>query len=540
MKVQNISFFDRKGSESTGGLTGSMKVKGNDNDNYQLKPSILDNKWMRKKKAKGTDRENFGEFISACIAKGILDSPQTVPEVSLVYDKENKRVLIASKYLKGELVRTLDQYAIETGLINNSGKKFHVSIVNTTPQKDNEVSLETPEFYHLSDTLCEAIAVSAIVGDHDVNPGNMMVITNGDNSHIGRIDFGHAFNDLLKAPEMFGGRILNSENSINDFLNREKVAGLNAQSKLRRDYPGIILSEQMAKALIKIGQTPDVAIENGIEDAKESFQELINIMKKNQDIKGLIHLDNSLAEICKNFTDSEILDQKPVFKNIDKLFKDIEFFIKCNRDDALETGCLIKAQITINRLIQTEANIEEIKEIVKKSIPGFFNDNETVWIKESNGAQSFIGNAEKYITQKKVDFDFQQAPVKIENKLAKSIIDWATTYRQCVASQKVMNATGLKKAEILDDKLYQIAQFSHTGNFEKALHLTQELKNELKETFGEKNIIGKSVAFEGITQIEQSLQKIIFQPKQDSVKERLQALKISQELSVDVERQYHP
>ena len=56
--------FDVGNAVNSGGVTGSKRVKMG-GKNYQLKPSIKDNSFGRSLKAGGTDRENYGEVISA-------------------------------------------------------------------------------------------------------------------------------------------------------------------------------------------------------------------------------------------------------------------------------------------------------------------------------------------------------------------------------------------------------------------------------------------------------------------------------------------
>ena len=83
--MKRISDFNTQEKNHTGGVTGSVRVQDLTGKYYQLKPSILDNpNYLRRIKAKHTDRENFGEVIASCIGRAFL--PLEVPEVCLVYD----------------------------------------------------------------------------------------------------------------------------------------------------------------------------------------------------------------------------------------------------------------------------------------------------------------------------------------------------------------------------------------------------------------------------------------------------------------------
>ena len=107
------SHFDTENAQHTGGVTGSARVKHKvKNIFYQLKPSILSNTLMRRFKAGHVGRENFGEVIASKISRSIMSGidRDSVPEVSLVYNSNLKQVQIASKYLTGNKVRTLDSF----------------------------------------------------------------------------------------------------------------------------------------------------------------------------------------------------------------------------------------------------------------------------------------------------------------------------------------------------------------------------------------------------------------------------------------------
>ncbi len=249
-----ISFkeFNIRNAVNTGGVTGSIRVvreTQNSKHFYQLKPSILSNEFLRKLKAGGVDRENFGEVIAAKIGRSILQNPdgsEAVPDVSLVYDSENRQVSVASKYLTGKKVRTLDDYAQEQNL--KIKFKRHATFVDgTKPISAGQYNISGDKHKEFRQGLANAIAVSALVGDHDVNPGNMMAVDN----KVARIDFGHAFNDLLNTAKIFGGGVRNKKNQMLDFLNRENVASFPPPGdipKLWRDYPGMIPSQELANA----------------------------------------------------------------------------------------------------------------------------------------------------------------------------------------------------------------------------------------------------------------------------------------------------
>jgi hypothetical protein len=164
--------FDVGNAVNSGGVTGSKRVKM-DGKNYQLKPSIKDNSFGRRFKAGGTDRENYGEVISAKIARRILitDDFEAAPDVRLVYDQDRKRTPIASKYLEGDQVRTLDAFIQEKGEIALTGKQ-HIKFVDGSRKsggadpKKREYDISGGENASLRKDIAMGIAGSIITGDH--------------------------------------------------------------------------------------------------------------------------------------------------------------------------------------------------------------------------------------------------------------------------------------------------------------------------------------------------------------------------------------
>ena len=100
--------------------------------------------------------------------------------------------------------------------------------------------------------LYNALASSIILGDHDINPNNFYAIFDKKTKEvrIGRIDLGHAFNDLIKnwmvgshTPNINGNR-----GTVLDFLNRKKENG--GVTKFSRHIDrGIILDPEFSQAL---------------------------------------------------------------------------------------------------------------------------------------------------------------------------------------------------------------------------------------------------------------------------------------------------
>ncbi len=394
--------FDLQSKEKTGGVTGSTKVQLRSGGSYQLKPSILDAKLYRQLKANQTDHENLGEVIAASIAQKIL-GPMRAPKVSTVYDDENKKILVASKYLD-QVVGTLDVYGMEHYLTDQAPVR-HIKIVTENPDKTRgEIAWsELPQT--VRDTLAEAVVASAIVGDHDINPGNMMVLT-GDGEalyEVARIDFGHAFNDLIHASSAFNGGLHDADNPVFDFLNRTHLAGLfkrSEQSKLWRDYPGLMNSQELMNALLTIGNMDISKIEEGSEDAKKEFMALIQLLQRQGDTDSLAHVLNALKHIYHAIS-SHVLED--IHRNgedayvehlVTTVFDEIKAYCKKNALNSKKAGETLGIQMTIDEAIKAKTDI------VISELPRFDWLNPTsqlAWLNLDGETEGFHGTIEAYV-----------------------------------------------------------------------------------------------------------------------------------------------
>jgi hypothetical protein len=178
-------------ASKTGGKTGSACVADVNNEFYQYKPPIIDNSFSRRAKADFTDSENFGERLAACIA-GKFDKDKDknrprVPEVAFVTDDDSRYVGISSKYLKSEKgarqPQSLDEF------LRKPAHKSHIKLVSGKHKPDDGIhNIDKDPI--LKQEIADAIALSALVGDPDVNPGNMLVLHHNDNPptfRVGRI-----------------------------------------------------------------------------------------------------------------------------------------------------------------------------------------------------------------------------------------------------------------------------------------------------------------------------------------------------------------
>lgn len=409
--------FDLTTAADSGGVTGSKRVKM-DGKNYQLKPSIKDNVFKRRIKANWTDRENYGEVISSKIARRILitDSFEAAPNVSLVYDKVRKRTPVASKYLEGDKVRTLDEFIVEKTGIKLKDKQ-HIKFVDGSRKKGGanpekrEYDISGPENAALRKDIAKGIAGSIINGDHDINPGNFVVVTKDGQDRAARIDFGHAFNDLLNTSKAFGGAVRNKDNQVLDFLNRENVAGIKfgAQSKLWRDYPGMIPTQEMADAFKEVSQS--TGLSQGIADGKAEFIALLEAMKRNKDEKGIAHLKKSLDAISSNISGVKLDPKLSPEETINAAFANMEKFAKDNQEKMASVSKLMQLQVDIDKIIEGKKKGDEPSKEQIDQIKAAYAELEKAkgigqkgggleWIKTSASKAAHKGDFESYIMER--------------------------------------------------------------------------------------------------------------------------------------------
>lgn len=443
-----IKFFDTSKKNSTGGVTGSAQVKSvEEGKYYQLKPSILDNpSRLRRIKAGNTDRENFGEVIASCIGRELLNKDE-VPEVSLVYDPTRKKVSVASKYLEGDpknkgeprSVRTLDEYAVEKG-VKIPPKKRHARFVagTTDNEKMGEMGLDAPNMSHLKKGLARAIVVSAVTGDHDVNPGNMLVVTKDGKDYVARIDFGHALNDLINTAKANGGQLLDPNNPIMDFFNRPKVAGIGGDtSKLWRDYPGLVPSQEMVDSLKEMESDFKTKAELGVLNAKEEFKTLIDAMQENKDQKGIDHVKKSLATIYANISGKKLnLNLLTAEQTLDKAFEGINAFTQKQGQNLEKAANVMQVQLDIDAALKSGKPIDprSIDLLNKNNFPT--NKGKIQWVKAGATTPAFSGSVDDYMLNK-VNQLIKENP----SKKTEIIKNYRELREQCFKAEQAHNLT---------------------------------------------------------------------------------------------------
>lgn len=436
-----IEDFELDSARGSGGVTGSKTVEAKNGDSYQLKPSILSRNVasIRRNKANNTDRENFGEVIAATVGRAVMrsdeaDVTELVPKLSLVYDKNQNKVLVASKFLPNVVQPSLDKYAQEIRGVSIT--KRHVKVSDKSAGNGIlDISGDNTVNKVLRQDLGHAIALSVLVGDHDVNPGNMIVIRDNKDQHrIARIDFGHAQNDLLNTKKIFGGRVRNQGNQVLDFLNREKLAGFprGAKTKLWRDYD-VVPSQELADALKNISKSTEIS--KGVNAAKQQYQDLINDLdpKNKNDQKTLFHIKKSLAAISNNVSDKadKVNPKADVKYVLDKSFKNLENFYTRQQEHMQDVAKLMDLQVKCDQLITDKQHLRTTDSKVIEAIytqyeelqnaPGIMQKAGGIeWVKTEAKTPSFKGTLDSYLGHRASQLEEQKAKQSEEQKAKQS------------------------------------------------------------------------------------------------------------------------
>lgn len=531
--IEDISAFERCITQTTGGVTGSFQVQGIHNHKlYQLKPSILDNKTLRRLKANDCDRENFGEFIAASIARALITNGG--PNVSLVYDKQRKRISIVSEYLESQQqngVRNLDDYAREIGL--NIPKGQHVQFIKGTAsdvdKQSGKLSLDDAPSLNKKN-FSETLALSAILGDHDINPGNMMVVTDQDKTRIVRIDFGHAFNDLLNAPEFLNGGLIDKENPIMDYFNREKIPGigLKAQSKVWRDYPGMVLTTELANALCDLGERAE-NVGEAIQQSQAAFLALVKTMVKNQDKDGSEHVMKSLIAIVNNANDTQFVKiNSNIRDNIPLIFDNLKQFIIKNCENAKYVGQVMGLQLAIDEQIKTPGSMSTILNSVSSnfSLSTVLKNNQPIqWVKTAPNLPPFVGSLKEYVISRKINYLEQKTLKTPTEKLTLFIYKTIKDYDAGkIPSKNTGNENTFELKQIaMHVRLNNAILCLDNDDLVGAKEAVDDLNLFLAKTFGKKKFLNKdSTAYLLAQQIKSRLDELSNDESSEARKEQIE------------------
>jgi hypothetical protein len=403
---------------------------------------------MRRVKAWGTDKELFGEVISSIVSESITNSDtkgalKLAPKVSLVYDPKGQSLAIASLYLKN-VQGTLDDYAFkQDGTSQGAEKHIAISI-------DEKISKSGVGVWNIKDKdqlkkdLLKSLALSALSANHDVNPTNMLVVKDDEgNDRVATIDLGHAFNDMINHPftgitgNSLGAGLYEKDNRILDFLNREELVNAgDRETKLWRDFIGIVPSKELAEAFRELADSQD--IDRGLDRAKKHFQEFAEELKKDSRKKGnkelIQHVKDSLVYMNSDSGGDPIDSKLNIDQVIEKTFKNLNSFYKKGQKQIKEAAELIDMQCDIDDMIKKELNGEKTEAISDKIHKSYEKIKEykgikvdgsdsIKWIKNSRKGERFQGSLDSFIKHRKEKITTARYREGIINLDSQNLID---------------------------------------------------------------------------------------------------------------------
>ncbi len=426
----------KKSEHQNKGKSSSETIK-KDNITYQLKGSANDDKGFLRRQFWDTNNADLiSEFIGTTIARALMpkkeDGAEIVPEVKLAI--KDKKIKLVSKYLNCdknnfEGISVDDLYKKLPKIKSNNPtktKKSNRPIVSTQESPNNYNYIKTDKeiggyFFDQKSELkneqqkitlnkkdiCKALIVSALVGDHDVNPGNIYVVYNKDtkNSHVGRIDFGHAFNDLIRS---INNNSHTKTGFMLDFING-KVNGLSRygikkESKFRRDHKGFALDEDFAKALREFSD--DKHKESFISELNKSINALSIFADNNNGMSPKIK--SSIQTIYKRLKSEDMPKNLDLKTSLGCLNGGIQNFIVNNMSEAVSIANLIDVQNLVKKYSEQkdgsekENTIQIIKDLYNKDQKYLLHKSikdPISWVKNDDGNPSKPCSLVDYVSQ---------------------------------------------------------------------------------------------------------------------------------------------
>lgn len=407
------SDFVRTGTK-TAGKSASYQAKMDDKL-YQVKFS---NKTRDARRILGLDKDVgdiIGEFITSKVFASLSNKEggmEITPECFLVKG-ESDMVSMASRYLNSGnpdvVVMNIDDFFVKAGgkiqgkhaIISGASdgnlqedlqdgklalnKKYKVNIRG----QQEEISLNREEIY-------KSIKLSMLMGNHDVNPGNMMVLYNvaTKETHVGSIDFGNAFNNLIKDITPGGGYLPRKDpdkNFMIDAFNRTSINGLalQPQLKFRRDYKDVMLDPEFIMELKKDNIDMD-KLAKAMVNAKEDIRAMVKDEPKYT--KEVIQALITLAERVGNPLDAEIIKAKNVDIILDKTFENLGGFVNTNLMDQKKVADVLSLQADIEEALTTRAGFIGVSFINLAS-----SKNAIEWVRLDNEGEIFKGDLREYI-----------------------------------------------------------------------------------------------------------------------------------------------
>ncbi len=455
-----VQKFDIREGKSVGGATGSVRVKA-DGLNYQLKRHVAYATAKQKLAAEWSNVQNYGEVIGASVARSLVGQsgprprdgmaaakpeskataraagsrgadPQLAPDVTLMHDADQHETAAVSLYLKDGRGDIDHHYAKHCGPLPADRKHVRLDFsAGSGPVPPGTLRLQG----EAARDVQRHVAAAALLGDHDINTGNLIMVgppgaapdgtagEGGAQLRVGRIDFGHAFNHLIQG---VGGRLVGgggvrdgSGNRILDFFNRERVRGnpldrSSGVSKLWRDYAGLVPSHAFAAMLAEMAGTEAAALDDGIAQAQAQFTDLVKDLLLDGSAAAHREIDDivsCLQTIAGNL--GAQVESTGAVEIVQEVMGAIRAFVEDGCGQMKEVAKLCELQALIDDALSMDADYaapasgpqREALESAFRAVAGTEGragaaSPRITWLKTSQGQPAFTGTLDAYMARR--------------------------------------------------------------------------------------------------------------------------------------------
>jgi hypothetical protein len=460
--IQKFRLGDAK---SVGGATGSVRVQA-DGHHYQLKRHYRHATLKQKAAAMWSNTQNYGEVIGASVLRSVLASlarpaapagrtdragqkaeqgPALVPQVTLVHDAKAHETGAVSLYLSGGQGDVDAFYARHVGPLPRDQKHVRIDV---RPPGDPVPPGTLRLSGQAAQDVARHVAASALIGEHDVNTGNLIMLSPPEGQgqdtkakgqdadpaagmRVGRIDFGHAFNHLIAGTGsalVGGGGVRDpSGNRIVDFFNRERVRGnptdpSSGVSKLWRDYVGLVPSHELAAALNELANAEHGSLREGVQTAHGQFSRLVRDLLIEGGPAARAEIDDivqCLKTIARNIG-KPVTQDDPVAV-VDSAMAHVIDFIEAGQKQMTHAARLCELQATIDQLIMGQKSGEaldearlggiraRVRELLGQPGDAEIDGERFTWLKTDRDEPAVTGTLHDYIEHRQTQLHRHQA-----------------------------------------------------------------------------------------------------------------------------------
>ena len=438
---------------------------------FQLKRSNCTKFFRRSVRLDPNYADILGEFVASRILKNMLPDTaaglEFAPQVDLVaanssLQEENKAAneindfRITSKYFDNDKYEQIDLLKF-VEKIGGNHSKGDTKILLSDNNGDNEINLNATYQLDMSQpgssqsdnfqlppakkdftldkkSFYDTLAASMILGEHDLNPGNFFIMLpkSGGKAKFGRIDMGHAFNDLIKdfsgehCPKSFHtqGRAV-----VRNMINGDTVnAFKNSKTKFLRYFgDGIIFEPEFADALDRIAATQSKtmteAVDAAIGDLKTRFE---NDNKNKEQIiksgKTLLHRMGASPLATANLNSLDNI--------CNKLRQESKSFVATNCEEAKSVAAMLRLQTAIDQLLKEgeKASITKthFTTLVEKDYYLVKSLRQNIeWMRTKQNAKPFVGTLAGYLSYRQHELQAAQQHTTIPKKNFKKPRDYS-------------------------------------------------------------------------------------------------------------------